>query len=286
MLCHSRSRKSSRKSKSYEREEQPEEIARPPAETCAKDAQTEGKPKDSGRSLASSDDINWEDFNLYEEGKVPEFMKEINNPRAVTQRRASRDCTADMRVRRRSNAEVSMTTASSQTRRKSRDNLTNQNAENSSRKMAGHSGKEGAEAKEEEEKCGSEATSLKKMNNYSKVSVMKEISESHNDHVEDDRDDNDESGAENGSLQKNHGSIPSVGDEGSTLDPKDDILAQITARINKLAKHAPDWLTDVLRGDIQPASLANRKPAYRRLAHRAGARASADLKARLLSSVG
>ena len=95
-----------------------------------------------------------------------------------------------------------------------------------------------------------------------------------------------ESRAANRSAQINHGSITDREPRVNDTDQSDDILAQITARIDELAEKAPDWLTDILTGNMPPVSPTNKRPAYKRLAYRAGGGVSGDLKARLLSSVG
>ena len=100
-----RSMKSQRKMKSRKQTEKPEESVRLPEDAGeTRDEQTEQK-KEAVTSLASSEEIDWEDFSVYQDGKKPEFMKEINNPRAATQRRASQGS-----LRRCSSLEVSMTT--------------------------------------------------------------------------------------------------------------------------------------------------------------------------------
>ena len=129
------------------------------------------------------------------------------------------------------------------------------------------------------------------MPNLGKVSVMEQISEFENEkqHEENEEDPGDhdliESGAANRSAQINHGSITDRELRVNDTDQSDDILAQITARIDELAEKAPDWLTDILTGNMPPVSTTNKRPAYKRLAYRAGGDVSGDLKARLLSSV-
>ena len=305
-----RSMKSQRKLKSRKLTEKPEQSARPPEEADAcetRDEQMEQK-KEGVTSLASSEEIDWEDFSMYQDGKRPEFMKEINNPRAATQRRASQGS-----LRRRSSLEVSMTAptisrASSNSRRKSRDDVNDV----TSRKLAGKS------RRVESEELGEEDSNAKhlnmhsmefgainrsvqknhgsitdvKMSNLGKVSVMEQISEFENEkqHEENEEDPGDhdliESGAANRSAQINHGSITDREPRVNDTDQSDDILAQITARIDELAEKAPDWLTDILTGNMPPVSPTNKRPAYKRLAYRAGGGVSGDLKARLLSSVG
>ena len=150
---------------------------RPPEDAGeTRDEQTEQK-KEAVTSLASSEEIDWEDFSVYQDGKKPEFMKEINNPRAATQRRASQGS-----LRRRSSLEVSMTTptksrASSKSRRKSRDDVNDVTL----RKLAGKS------RRVENEELGEEDSDAKHLNM-----------------------DSLESGAINRSAQKNHGSIIDV----------------------------------------------------------------------------
>ena len=280
---------------------------RPPEDAGEiRDEQTEQK-KEAVTSLASSDEIDWEDFSVYQDGKKPEFMKEINNPRAATQRRASQGS-----LRRRSSLEMSMTTptksrASSKSRRKSRDDVNDV----TSRKLAGKSrrveneelGQEDSDANHLNmyslESAGINRSAQKnhgsiidvKMSNLGKVSVMEQISEFENEkqheETEEDPGDHDliKSRAANRSAQINHGSITDREPRVNDTDQSDDILAQITARIDELAEKAPDWLTDILTGKMPPVSPTNKRPAYKRLAYRAGG-VSGDLKARLLSSVG
>ena len=109
---------------------------RPPEGTDpgdTRDKQTEQK-KEGVTSVASSDEIDWEDFSVYG-GKKPEFLKEINNPRAATQRRASQ-----ISLRRRSSLELSMKTptqsrTSSKSRRKSRDDINDAISRKSAEKL-------------------------------------------------------------------------------------------------------------------------------------------------------
>ena len=118
---------------------------------------------------------------------------------------------------------------------------------------------------------------------------MEQISEFENEkHYEENDEDHGtiESGAASRSALINHGSIADREPREKDRDQGDDILAQITARIDELAERAPGWLTDILTGNMPPVSSTNKQPAYKRLAHRAGGGVSADLKARLLSSVG
>ena len=281
---------------------------RPPEDAGETRGELTEQKKEAVTSLASSEEIDWEDFSVYQDGKKPEFMKEINNPRAATQRRASQGS-----LRRRSSLEVTMTTptksrASSKSRRKSRDDVNDVTV----RKLAGKS------RRVENEELGEEDSNTKhlnmytlesgaikrsaqknhgsiidvKMSNLGKVSVMEQISEFENEkqHGENEEDPSDhdliESIAANRSAQINHGSITDREPRVNDTDQSDDILAQITARIDELAEKAPDWLTDILTGNMPPVSPTNKRPAYKRLAYRAGGCVSGDLKARLLSSVG
>ena len=240
---------------------------------------------DAGMTSLNSDvtdDINWDDFKMYQHRKGPEFMKEINSPRAETQRRASLG-----NLRRRSSSVISMTASagskskgsSSITRRKHQDVNSGERQKRTEIPSGTHNQK--IHRKEEAVK-----------NRNKKMDTEKVTMTEHNTEFENEKIINDHrniSGAVNGSVRNNHGHIvydPNKTSNQVTGDVSDDILVQITAKINALAEKAPDWLTDILMGNISPTSPVNRKPAYTRLAHRAGTRASADLKTRLLSSVG
>ena len=277
---------------------------RPPEDTGeTRDEQMEQK-KEAVTSLASSEEIDWEDFSVYQDGKKPEFIKEINNPRAATQHLASQGSLCQC-----SSLEVSMMTptksrASSKSRRKSRDDVNDVTlrklARKSGRVKNDELGKEDSNAKHlnmHSLESGAIKRSAQKnhgsiidvkMSNLGKVSVMEQISEFENEKQhgenEEDRSDHDliESRAANRSAQINHGSItdrePRVNGVNDT-DQSDDIIAQITVRIDELAEKAPDWLTDILTGNMPPVSPTNKRPAYKRLAYRAGGGISGDLKA-------
>ena len=291
-----------RKSKSRKQKEKSEENARPPEGTDAgetRDEQTEQK-KEGVTSVASSEEIYWEDFSMYNDGKRPEFMKEINNPRAATQRRASQG-----NLRRRSSLELSMTTptqsrASSKSRRKSRDSLSDATSWKFGEKSrtpenvdlgdynSNHMTQESGVTSRSVQKNHGSIVNVK-MSNLGKVSVMEQISEFENEKHHEENDEYHgpiESGAANRSVLINHGSIAGREPREKERDQGDDILAQITSRIDELAERAPGWLTDILTGNMSPVSKTNKQPAYKRLAHRAGGGVSADLEARLLSSVG
>ena len=233
-------------------------------------------------SLTSSEDINWNDLIMYEQKRGPEFMKEINSPRAQTQRRASLS-----NLRRRSSSVVSMATASlkpktsssNKTERKSKNDVNHERQEENS----------------EENKTVEKSTDENIRKNTKNKVVMEEITESEKQNKIKTKHDSDDiadeyrgiSGAVNRAAQKNHGYISGAVNgsvqkdqtdktdksknevTNSNSDP-DDILAQITAQINKLAAQAPDWLTEVLHGNVTPPTSTNEKPRYKRLAHRAG----------------
>ena len=294
--------RSPRKSKSKKQKEKPSENARPPEETDARETRAEqtDQKKETVTSVASSDEIDWDEFSVYNDGKRPEFMKKINNPRAPTQRRASQG-----NLRRRSSLELSMTTpaqfrTSSKSRRKSRDDIGDSTSSGFREKSrtAENVDLEGYNSIHMTQESGAINRSVHKnhgsivdvkMSNLGKVSVMEQISEFENEKHHEENDENHgpiESEAANRSALINHGSIAGREPREKDRDQGNDILVQITARIDELAERAPDWLTDILTGNMSPVSPTNKQPAYKRLAHRAGGCVSADLKARLLSSVG